>query len=109
MVQLIWTEQAQLDLEEIFRYYDTFSRKIAISYLEDIIKAGDFLEFFPEMGQKEPVLNHLGRNYRYMLVLRRYKLIYLFEDNICSILMIWDCKKNPELLENSDRFPSTVD
>lgn len=109
MVQLIWTEQAQLDLNEIFRYYDTFSRKIAISYLEVIIKAGDLLEFFPEIGPKEPVLNHLGRNYRYLLVLRQYKLIYLFEDNVCSILMVWDCKKDPELLDNSDRFWSAVD
>ena len=104
MVSLIWTELAQRDLDEIFRYYDTISIKVAIAYSEEIIKAGDLLVFFPEMGPMEPVLCHLGRNYRYILVLRRYKLIYLFEDEVCSILMVWDCRESPELLKNSDRF-----
>lgn len=101
---MIWSDLAQLDLDEIFRYYESFSLKVAITYLEEIIKAGDLLEFFPEMGPKEAVLSHLDRNYRSVLVLHRYKLIYLFEDNVCSILMVWDCRESPELLKNSDRF-----
>ena len=56
------------------------------------------------MGPLEPSLEHLERNYRYVLVQHRYKMIYLFENEVCSILMIWDCKKNPKLLLNSDRF-----
>jgi len=104
MVQLIWSDRAQQDLDEIFRYYESFSLKVAIAYMEGIIKTGDLLVFFPEMGPKEPALSHLDRNYRSVLVLRRYKLIYLFEDNVCSILMVWDCRESPELLKNSDRF-----
>lgn len=36
MVQVIWTELAQLDFDEIFHYYDSFSSKVAISYSEEV-------------------------------------------------------------------------
>lgn len=60
----------------------------------------------PEMGPKEPLLEQYNRNYRYVLVQRRYKLIYLYENETCSVLMVWDCRQNPQALENSDRFES---
>ena len=73
---MIWSDLAQHDLDEIFRYFESLSLRVAITYMEEIIMAGDLLEFFPEMGPKEPALSHLNRNYRSVLVLRRYKLIY---------------------------------
>lgn len=103
MVQLNWTAPARQDLQDIFRYYDALSHEVATSYAEELLKAGDDLEQMPEMGQKEPTLENLGRNYRYLLVLRRYKLIYLYENNACSILMIWDCKKNPKTMRKNIR------
>lgn len=104
MVQVIWTNQARHDLEEIFHYYNTLSQEVAINYAEELIKAGDRLKMMPEMGSKEPMLEHLNRNYRYVLVVRRYKLVYLYENDSCTILMIWDCKRNPIYLKNSKRF-----
>ena len=35
-----------------------------------------------------------------------WKLIYLYEQDTCSILMVWDCKRNPEDLQNNSRFES---
>lgn len=106
MVQLIWTAPARQDLEDIFRYYDALSHRVAVAYSEEILKAGDRLKQMPEMGPKEPNLEQLNRNYRFVLVLRRYKLIYLFEKEFCSILMVWDCRQNPKQMKNSDRFES---
>ena len=103
---LEWTELARQDLEEVFQYYDILSHKVAISYSEELLKAADRLKQMPEMGPKEPNLEHLERNYRYVLVLRRYKLIYLYEKEVCSILMVWDCRQNPKLMKDSDRFES---
>ena len=60
----------------------------------------------PEMGPKEPELEYLKRNYRYVLVLRTYKLIYLYENDVCSILMVWDCRQNPKRMKDSERFES---
>lgn len=104
MVQLIWSEPAQLDMEEIFRFNNALSPKMAIACAEELIKAGDRLKQMPEMGPVEPTFEHLKRNYRYVLVLRRYKLVYLYENGVCSILMVWDCRRNPEQLKGSPRF-----
>ena len=106
MVQLIWTTEAYQDLKEIFSYFDALSHEVAIKYTEELLSVGDRLLLMPEMGQKEPMLAKLNRNYRYVLVQRRYKVIYLYEDEVCSILMIWDCNRNPIEMINSDRFTS---
>ena len=106
MVQLNWSEQARHDMEEIIRYYENQSHKAALFYSEELLNAGDRLMLMPEMGPKEPLLRRYHRNYRYVLVQRRYKLIYLYEKETCSILMVWDCRQNPQLLKNSDRFGS---
>ena len=37
MVQVIWTNQARHDLEEIFHYYNTLSQEVAINYAEELI------------------------------------------------------------------------
>lgn len=109
MVQLIWTELALQDIDDIFRFNCTLSIKKAIAYSEEFIKAGDRLMLMPEMGPREPLLKQYDRNYRYVIVQRRYKLIYLFENQICSILMVWDCRRNPKQLEGSERFESSPD
>ncbi len=106
MAQLNWTEPARDDLEEIIRYYGNFSHKTALYYSEEILKAGDRLMLMPAMGPKEPLLEQYKRNYRYVVVLRHYKLIYLYENDVCSILMVWDCRQNPSQLKDSDRFES---
>ena len=104
MVQIIWTPLAQEDVASVFRYYEKYSIHFAQRIVEEIFCRANGLEKMPEMGALEPILEHLGRNYRYLLVFRRYKLIYLFEHETCYILMLWDCLSNPNLLRDSDRL-----
>ena len=104
MVQLIWTTPARQDMEELFRHYDAISHKTAAMYMEVFLEAAGNLVQIPEAGPKEPLLAHHKRNYRYHVVLRRYKLIYLYENNTCYILMIWDCRRNPQTLKTDKRF-----
>ena len=99
MVKVILTPFARDDAKSLFFYHYSFSQSAAQTLR---------LMLFPEMGPLEPSLEHLGRNFRYVLVQRRYKLIYLYENEVCSLLMIWDCKKNPRLLLSDDRFNSIV-
>ena len=106
MAQLNWSEPARRDLEEIIRYYESLSHKTALFYSEEILNAGDRLMLMPEMGPKEPLLKHYKRNYRYVLVQCRYKLIYFYEKETCSILMVWDYRQNSKRLKKSDRFKS---
>ena len=107
MVKVIVTPSAIKDAKEIFSYYESLSsHSFAKKLLKEFIAYARRLELMPEMGPKEPLLEHLNRNYRYVLVQRRYKLIYLYENETCSILMVWDCRQNPKQLQSSDRFES---
>lgn len=104
MVKVVWTPSARQDVESIFHYYDKLSHRVAKALVIELLDAARQLQLMPEMGPKEPILEFLHRNYRYVLVRRHYKLIYLYERQICSILMVWDCRQNPSLMEQSDRF-----
>lgn len=106
MVKVVWTSSARQDVEAIFRYYDGFSHSFAKRLMEEFLDAARRLMPMPEMGPKEPLLEQYNRNYRYIVVIRRYKLIYLYENETCSILMAWDCRQTPNSLKNSDRFES---
>jgi plasmid stabilization system protein ParE len=106
MVKVILTPSAIEDAESVYRYLDVFSHRAAQTFKEEVVAAARRLKQMPEMGPVEPTLEHLERNYRYVLVLSKYKLIYLYEENICSVLMLWDCRQNPKILKNSDRFES---
>ena len=104
MVKVVLTPLAIEDAERLFRFLDDFSHHAAQTLKKEIVAAAKRLKKMPEMGPKEPVLEEFNRNYRYVLVLRRYKIIYLFENEVCSILMVWDCRQNPKALKDSDRF-----
>lgn len=101
MAQIIWTELARSDIENIFHYYETISSLLAETIVYEIFDSVYYLKKMPEIGAKEPLFSHLRRNYRYLVVRKRYKLIYLYENNKCFILMVWDCINNPELLRKS--------
>ena len=104
MAEVILTKPAKDDAKSIYQYYDNYSHQYSEKLMKEVITAARRLEQFPEMGPKEQILEHFNRNYRSVLVLRRYKLIYLYENQVCSILMVWDTKESPALLKNSDRF-----
>lgn len=107
MVKVIVTPSAIKDAREIFGHYEACSsQSFAKKLLKEFIAYARRLETMPEMGPKEPLLKRYHRNYRYVLVQRRYKLVYLYEKETCSILMVWDCRKNPKQLKKSDRFKS---
>lgn len=106
MVKVILTPSAKDDMESIFLGIKDLSPSGAQAFKNEFVSAARRLKQMPEMGPKEPLLEHYHRNYRYVLVLHRYKLIYLYENETCSILMVWDCRQNPKRLKNSDRFES---
>ena len=104
MVQVIWTPSAQEDVAKLFHYYEQYSNRFAQRFVEEFFQRASMLGMMPEMGSLEPLCAHLNRNYRYLLVFRRFKIIYLYEYGACYILMVWDCKNDPNLLQNSERL-----
>ena len=50
------------------------------------------------MAAKEWLLEEFSREYRSLVVMRKYKVIYFIEDEIVHISAIWDCRRNPDTL-----------
>lgn len=99
MAQVIWQESAIAHLQSIYHYYyEHTSEAVAARILIDLQNAPDVLESFPYSGSEETSFSHLSTTYYYLVVRKRYKIIYMVEDNICSILAIWDVRKNPDML-----------
>ena len=101
---MIWTPLAQEDVAKLFHYYEQFSNRFTQRFVDEIFRRADMLEMMPEIGASEPICEHLNRNNRYLLVFRRFKIIYLYEYGVCYILMVWDCRNDPSLLQNSERL-----
>ncbi|MCQ2324335.1 MAG: type II toxin-antitoxin system RelE/ParE family toxin [Paludibacteraceae bacterium] len=100
MAVIIWQDAAICHLKAIYEYYrDNASAEVAAHILLDIQNAPDILASFPEIGSKEDSFRNLSTHLRYLVVRKHYKIIYLYENNICSILAIWDVRQNPAMLQ----------
>lgn len=60
-----------------------------------ILEKSKQLEQYPELGQEEPHLKHLGRGHRHLLVDSLYKIIYLIAKPIIFITDIFDTRQDP--------------
>ena len=67
--KVIWTENAQYDLEEIIEYIKTDSVEIAKNIFFEIKEQCNNLSTFPESRRIVPELQHIG-------ILRYRELIY---------------------------------
>ena len=101
MALIVWQDAAVCHLKAIYDYYrENASAEVAARILLDIQNAPDILASFPETGAKEENFPNLFSNLRYLVVRKHYKIIYLYDNNICSILAIWDVRQNPEQLQD---------
>lgn len=100
MALVIWQDAAICHLKAIYDYYrENASDEVAARILLDLQNAPDILVNFPEAGSEEKGFLDVSSNLRYLVVRKNYKIIYLYENNICSILAIWDVRQNPEQLQ----------
>ncbi|MCQ2340086.1 MAG: type II toxin-antitoxin system RelE/ParE family toxin [Paludibacteraceae bacterium] len=100
MAVIIWQDSAVCHLKAIYDYYrENASAEVAARILLDLQNAPDILSLYPEIGSKEESFSELSSNLRYLVVRKHYKIIYLYENNICSILAIWDVRQDPEQLQ----------
>lgn len=94
-VKILWSDSALAQLEEIFEFHKTkASSSVARNLVKAIIQNTMILESNPFIGVKEPLL--LGRSFEYRyLIIKNYKIIYRYSDNIVRINMIFDCRQDP--------------
>ncbi len=101
MVKVLWQQTARKDLRDICQYYRYVKGSVSTA---DKIKQEAFdvtsrLETFPLSGARELSLMDEEVEFRYLVVLHHYKIIYFIESDICHIVAVWDCRNNPELLK----------
>ena len=99
MGKVVWSKTALDQLEKIVRYIletrgDAYAKVVGTR----IIKRAEQLEEFPEMGQREPLLQHKKSEYRY-LIAWSYKIIYKRSKDRITISSIFHAAQNPDKLK----------
>lgn len=97
-LKVYWTDFAKNGLKNIFDYHrKKVSLKIAKQITEKIIRKGEGLSNFPDIGSVEQLLEEMPQNFRYVIS-TNYKIIYWVNDdkNRIEILDIFDTRQNPE-------------
>ena len=85
MAQLIWTEPALLDFDEIAEYIALDDFRAAQRLVEKVFKRAALLEKFPESGRRPPELKHT--TYREIIV-GPCRIFYRVEDDRVYILYV---------------------
>lgn len=97
-MRIVWTIQAQEDLEAIYQYWLPVNEAYATKLYNSLIDEADVLALHPKTGAAERMLEHLPGHYRSLLADRRHKLVYTIEEDDIVIHAVWDCRQNPDNL-----------
>ena len=98
-VRIVWSEQSERQLKDIFDYYSIeVSPRIANKVINRILDRVSILESNPLAGTKEELLYDYPVEYRY-LVERNYKIIYWRLEDMIIIASVFDSRQNPEKIK----------
>lgn len=100
-LEVIWSEFAEFQLDEIFNYYkEEASLEIATKLVRDLINESNKLGKSPYIGQKELRLAQRKTQYRY-LVHKHYKIIYSVdeENELVKIADVFDTRQYPSKIK----------
>ena len=96
--KVIWTSFANYSLSEIHDHYSFRANEmVAGRIIKKILDDGFKLSSHPCIGQLEPWLEHLDKDYRYALS-GNFKLIYRVSKrlNVIFILDVFDTRRDPK-------------
>lgn len=93
--RIIWLPQAIENVKEHCSFLAEVSEKKADELFETFFAVADRLVTHPLIGAKEPSLQDLREEYRYLVVRGTYKIIYEVTKQNVFIHSVWDCRRNP--------------
>ena len=102
--QLIWHNKAIDGFRRAIRYgQEMFGNRVASLFANQNLKHANLLANMPYAGQKELFTIELKHEYRSLVVLSRYKLIYFIDGKqfIVHIVDFWPTENDPKRLEES--------
>ncbi len=94
---LIWTLEAENDLDAIYDFYLIVSEKVALKIIIEIIFEADKIIFSEEF-----LVDDINPNYRRIIV-RHFKILYRKVKNQIVVFAIFDCKQSPAKLKKLKR------
>ena len=92
------SKNAEEHLDNIFNFICSVNERAAIDTYNTILDEIDFLAKQPRMAAIELLLEEFPREYRSLVVMRKYRVVYFIEDEIVHISAVWDCRRNPDTL-----------
>lgn len=102
-LKIYWTQFAEKELENIFKYYkEKVSYGIASKLVSGIYNETLKLKHQGELGQIEELLQNRKQEFRY-LVYKSYKIIYWINgfQNRIEIIDVFDTRQNPNKIHRS--------
>jgi plasmid stabilization system protein ParE len=96
-MRIIYLPSAETSLELIFDYIRIESESSAIRVYNAIIDGIDRLSGFPYIGKA----NSLIVGIRTLVIMRNYKAVYYVDRDTVYIVLIWDCRRNPDEFRQS--------
>jgi len=100
---IIWSDQAEIELDRIFEYYSEFaSIRVAKNLLKEIVEEPNRLISNPEISQREDLLLDRENEYRY-LICKNYKIIYAIDSKakLIKIADIFESRQNPSKIKRT--------
>ena len=96
MKKIIFTENSENDISQIFRFNSASNESFAKRIHQQIFKEIRVLANFPESAPIEPLLKHKVETFRSLVVADgRYKVIYVVREEQVIIHIVFDCRRNP--------------
>jgi len=102
MAQVIWNENASLQLEAHLDYaVEVFGRKTVNNWYTDIRRIESRLSLFPKSYTQEPLLADRDKEYRGAILMKNFKLIHYYDEPSDTVYIdaIWDMRMYPDKLK----------
>ena len=92
--EVVWTKNAQYDLESIIEYIKIDSINTAKKIFFEIKKECDNLYYFPERKRVVPELQQIGILKYREIIHKRWRIIFKIDDKKVYILLVVDSSRN---------------
>jgi Plasmid stabilisation system protein. len=90
----------QKTIFDLFDFNCSINKPFAKRIQRKIYKEIHLLSIFPNSGPIEPLLKGRSEVYRYLIIAEgKYKIIYTITKDVIIIHTIFDCRRNPKIVE----------
>jgi toxin ParE1/3/4 len=94
--EVIWTKNAQFDLESIIEYIKIDSLEIAKKIFFEIKEESSNLYYFPQRKRVVPELQQIGILKYREIIHERWRIIFKIDNTKVYILLVVDSRRNLE-------------